>query len=118
MKKEKLKSFAETHKEIVILGACAIGVAVGVVAAKKFGVFCKGAVSFSASSPVCDDITIPVELAAKGLTELWRQNGYLNAIAENVSAADLGSLGEAFVNAGLWEKTDRVALIIGKPTNV
>ena len=39
MKKEKLKSFAETHKEIVILGACAIGVAVGVGGAKKIGVF-------------------------------------------------------------------------------
>lgn len=111
MNKRKLQTFVKSHKKGLMLGIGIAGGVMGLVIAKKVGQ--SKDLAFNVTVKKMRDIAVPKEFSVGKITELWKENGYLNAIADNIAVSDIGRFGEEFIKNGLVTNDAEVSLIIG-----
>lgn len=109
MNSSKVKEFVKSHKKELIAGAMLVGGTVLVIVGvrhsrKKVAMLQK---TFE------NDVSIPEGFKRWKPSMLWKENGYLNAIIEEVPLSDLGELGKQYVENGLGEAGDIASIIIG-----
>ncbi len=107
----KVKSFIRNNKEKIAIGSgIVIGGALLVIAQRTNG-FSKAA-SFAATKNLIKDLNVPDGFLAGKITELWEEDGCVNAMARNLTANDLGKLGEEFVRNGLVSDGAEAAIVV------
>lgn len=111
MDTKRIKEFAKTHKAQIGLSVGAVlGTATLVLLGKSNTL---SQACFSKATKTIEDISIPKDFAVGKITELWNENGYTNAILNNVTTEQLGDLGKEFVKQGIVAKGTEASIIIG-----
>lgn len=87
MDKGKLKTFVSKHKTEIVLGATIVLGGILIAVNKK--------------PNKIKDIVLPTDFSAGEITDIWEEDGVINAIVCKLTTKELGNLGNEFVKHGL-----------------
>ncbi len=111
MNKEKATTFIKDHKvEIGICAGAAVSVALFLITKGKHSVKVK---TTPIQSKHIVDIPVPADFSVGLVKDLWTENGYLNAIINDIALEDIGKLGTEFLDSGLIKADATVSMVVG-----
>ena len=107
----KVKSFMKNNKEKIAIGSgIIIGGVLLVIVQRTNGISKIG--SLATTKNLIKDIDVPDGFSVGKITDLWEEDGCINAIAHKLTTSDLGKLGEEFVKHGLVSDGAEAAIVV------
>lgn len=112
-KMKKVKAFVKNHKaEIAIATVTVISAGIAIAICKKTPDVDVTKIVIDTTTDLADNIDIP-ELEIGRIDQLWREDGFINSIVNDVTLADLGEFGKELIEKidGLTENTVVTAMM-------